>query len=276
MPCFHPLPAYLVDGVITLRRPDSRPPHQRLRCGGCLGCRKDRAREWAMRCRLELSSHAEACWCTLTYDSENLPPTLQKEHLSAWVKRLRSRVAPARFRFFATGEYGERFGRPHYHAILFGLPKTCKEIVGAWPFGDRSRVEDHLDDRSISYVAGYCSKKIGYREDEGREVVDSDGVVHSWQTPFLLMSRRPGIGGAAREFWRSWRSFAVVDGRKVAVPRFLHAAWKEVATDSELLALRSERDLRAKSLDRSKHRLVAGEAIAVARLALDSQRRFLE
>lgn len=240
-------------------------------CGGCIGCRTARAREWAIRCGLELSGHRDASWATLTYDDTHLPPTLFKEHVSGWIKRIRARLSPHRVRFFASGEYGERTARPHYHAIVFGLPKGDRSVQAAWPYGYAR--SDSLSPEAIAYVAGYCSKKIGWKV-EARDQVDPDtGEVYRFQPPFVLMSRNPGIAGDARKFWRSWRDSAVHGGRLVPVPRYLHASWLEHATVADVDALLLEQKAKARECDRSDARLEAGEAIAVARRDLQSARR---
>lgn len=273
MACFFPIPAWRSPaGGVSLREPLVRRGDEaflRLPCGSCIGCRMSRAREWALRCSLELQAHSDACWATLTYDDAHLPPTLAKGHVSGWLKRLRARVAPVGVRFFASGEYGERTARPHYHSILFGVPESAP-IQDCWPYGF-ARV-DPLSPAAISYVAGYCSKKVGWKLEAGERIDYSTGEIYEFQPPFVLMSRRPGIGGAARDFWRSWRSFAVWSDVRVPVPRFLHASWLLHATPEEVAALEVEQAARPRQ-DSSKARLVAGAAIAAARHGLNSERR---
>jgi len=64
-----------------------------------------------------------------------------------------------KIRFFGCGEYGERGGRPHYHAILYGVDGSEASIRKSWSFG---HVGVHqLTPAAIKYVAGYCSKKEG-------------------------------------------------------------------------------------------------------------------
>lgn len=163
-------------------------------CGKCIGCRLDYSRMWAIRCVLESTGHGCSSFITLTYDDEHLPgdfrvskPTWQK-----FLKRLRSAIAPTRIRFFATGEYGSKSARPHYHAIIFGYDfpdkypwSKCNGNVlfrspmleRLWPYGQSLIGEVSFN--SCAYVARYVMKKT---KDNGEF------------QPFLDMSRRPGIG----------------------------------------------------------------------------------
>ncbi|AXH73663.1 MAG: replication initiator protein [Microviridae sp.] len=242
-------------------------------CGGCVGCRMARARDWSVRCWLESQQHERQCWSTLTYDDAHLPPTLDKVHVSAFLKRLRARLHPRSVRFFASGEYGEKTDRPHYHAILYGVSQGERAVQEAWPHGYART--DALSPAAIAYVAGYCTKKHA-RAFSKRERVDPEtGEVYAFQPPFVLMSRRPGIGAAAREYWTSWRKFAVVKGRKVPVPRYLHAAWLEHASDAEIDKLASENKSSEVARDLFPQRLEAAELIAQARLLFSHAKRSL-
>lgn len=262
MPCYHPLPAWRRDGALTLREvqgwADGSDPdveYLRLPCGSCVGCRAARAQAWALRCRLELSQHAASSVVTLTYaDSPLLPDgreSLRPRDLQLFFKRLRRSGPP--IRYFASGEYGDQLGRPHYHAILFGLPPSewlCRE---AWRQG-RVHV-DEVSPAAVAYVAGYVSKKLrDVRQRSAEQVDPSTGEVYQWQPPFLRMSRRPGVGAAARQHWRSWRSFAMLDGRRMAVPRYLHEAWLANVDDIAIARLAEERkELPALSYDQLYH-----------------------
>lgn len=292
MPCYYPLPAWRDhSGSVSLREPKG--PHLvkrlRLPCGDCVGCRTGRAQEWAIRCTLEEQSHESSLWTTLTYAPEFLPGGLQKRHLSGFLKRLRARVAPRRVRFFASGEYGERFGRPHYHVILFGLP-DASQISEAWPYGHARTYA--LTPALISYTAGYCAKKIGWRAEypfefglyerinyETGEVTSGRYKNYFVQPPFVEMSVKPGIGGFARRHWRSWRTAAIHNGREVPVPRYLHAAWLANASQAEQDALQEEQEARVYEKTRmgslAPERIAAGAKIAAARLGLSSARRLL-
>lgn len=246
MPCFHPMPAWRsTAGELSFdkRRAPTSIETLAVPCGGCLGCRTARAREWTVRCTLEQQDHEHTSWCTLTYDESNKPPTLSKPHLAGWLKRLRARVAPHKVRFFASGEYGEQTQRPHYHAVLYGLPSDCEEVQNSWPYGYVRT--DKITPAAIAYVAGYSAKKVGWRLQQHEERVDpTTGEVYYYEPPFIQMSRRPGIGGNARQYWRSWRETAVIDGLTIPVPRYLHEAWKNNTTKEEHEELQHQRNIK--------------------------------
>lgn len=276
MGCFHPLPAYRTTSgdvrIGWMKNEAERLREFPLPCGSCIGCMKSRAREWAVRCRLELVGHSTACWCTLTYDDSSLPPTLDRLHLSGFFKRLRHKFPPKWVRFFGCGEYGERTYRPHYHAILFGVPQET-DIQASWRYGF---AQTHtLSDAAISYVAGYCSKKLAFRPEAGERIDYRTGELYQFQPPFLQMSRRPGIGGDSRRFWKSWKRSAIVDGREVPVPRYLHASWRANSSEEEIVALQLEKEERAWELrdNYTPERLEAGEAIALKAHSLSAEKR---
>lgn len=168
-------------------------------CGHCVGCRMDRAKEWKVRCCLESLSWKNSWFVTLTYDDRHLPcdtngvPVLVKKDLQDFLKRIRY-YSKGKLRFFACGEYGEIGKRPHYHLILFCDVLTatcryedgqvlwsCKELNDAWTFG----LTDirPADPGSMAYVCGYVEKKQSNPDYPGYPV-----------KPFILMSRRPGLG----------------------------------------------------------------------------------
>lgn len=301
MPCVHPIPAYRErHGSITFTQPkackgyttDTAEPiftatelHQlQLPCGTCIECRRAQARAWALRCTLEYSQHQRVAFTTLTYDDSHLPNTLQKRDLQLFLKRARQRLArslPARqLRFFAAGEYGETTNRPHYHAILFGADKRDSALIqDTWALGFTST--EHATPASIAYTAGYCAKKLSdnYRrwwpEHMYERINYETGEVYRYQPPFLQMSRRPGIGGAARQFTNSWRDHAILNGAKLAVPRFLRKAWDELASPEQQEQLSYETYKRTALTDTSPQRLQAIEQIALAKQQLAAAKRKL-
>lgn len=280
MACHHPIRAWrTTNGNVLLNReaPDAEP--LALPCGGCLGCRTSAAKAWALRCHLELHEHRSAVFSTLTYDEAHEPPTLQKQHLAAFLKRLRTTARRktadplARIRFFACGEYGETTGRPHYHAILYGLSKNDEQLIqDTWQQGHTKT--DVVTPARIAYCAGYTSKKLGYRFDRNKERVDPDtGEVYEWQNPFLQMSRNPGIGGTARKYTESWRAYAVLNGQKQPVPKYLHEAWKAAATTDDIAQLAYEKQQHQQGKHITKASIQAAEQIAAAKQRMKQETR---
>lgn len=278
MPCYHPLRAWRTPaGEVKLSKEPIDGQFLLLPCGNCLGCRTNRAQAWALRCHLELQDHNDASFTTLTYEESTLPLTLQRRELTLWLKRLRKRTEThqTRIRFFATGEYGDRTHRPHYHAILYGLaatPYTDRLIQDTWGKG-HTRTEAATP-ASISYVAGYCNKKIGYRREPHERVDTETGEVYTWQPPFIQMSRRPGIGANAKQFLQSWSLYAIKDGHKMPVPRYFKEHYKNTATKEDLEKLERAIDaLNIKPL--TNQQLRAAEKIAEAKHKLQGEKRKL-
>lgn len=274
MPCYHPIRAFQQpDGSISIGKEtaDSLPLH--LPCGGCLGCRTAKAKAWALRCHLELQDHRDTTFNTLTYDEQHKPLTLVRRHLQLFIKRLRSATATP-IRFFGCGEYGETTARPHYHAILYGTSERDRDLIQrCWPYG-HTRTE-RITPARIAYAAGYTAEKIGDRYHAAHERVDPDtGEVFTYQPPFIQMSRRPGIGGAARAHVSSWRLFAVHNGTRQPVPRFLHEAWKKQATKQQIEELLYEKSqIAMKNADKLKTELKTAELIAIKKQELKALKR---
>lgn len=265
--------------VLSKELPDST--NLWLSCGQCLGCRAAYAKGWALRNLLEFQLHPQSLWTTLTYDEKHLPPSLQKLHLSVFFRKLRKRLGSARpIRFFASGEYGEKNGRPHYHAIIYGLNAellaTRSLIENTWDQGD-ARQTVSLTPAAIAYTAGYVAKKIGFKQKSEKERLDPDtGELYYWQAPFLQMSRRPGIGGHARQWPQSWRLYAVNDGYKMPVPRFLHESWKAIATPQDLEDLNLEKiKLSITREPINETRLRVAEQLLIAQQLQKAERRSL-
>lgn len=235
MPCYSPLRGVLVSAPEGRRLSFSRSERGKavsIPCGRCIGCRLERARQWAVRIMHESKMHAENSFITLTYSPENVPKdgSLNVRDPQLFLKRLRERIAPARIKFFLAGEYGERLGRPHYHAIIFGygFPDkvfwkkdreftlyTSPMLSAAWGLGFASVGAVSFD--SACYVANYATKKIV----GSKEVVDAH--YQGRKPEFLLMSRKPGIGAS----WYSKfagdvfpRDEVVVKGVSARPPRY--------------------------------------------------------
>lgn len=187
-------------------------------CGKCVNCKLNYAKMWSIRIMHELKDWDTACFLTLTYDDEHLPAdgSLDKSDLQKFFKRLRKNLKGKKIKYFACGEYGEHFYRPHYHAIVFGVDSVRfqKVIEDSWRLGFISVGTVTAD--SANYVARYTVKG---------GLTDEECYKLGLQPQFLTMSRRPGIGSnlaTSKEYqeWFSNTGFCVDKGIKYPIPRY--------------------------------------------------------
>lgn len=191
-----------------------------LPCGQCTGCRLERSRQWAIRCMNEAQLHDNNCFITLTFDEPSLqardnPMSLDKSEFQRFMKRMRKEFdyRGLKLRYYMCGEYGDRFKRPHYHAILFGVdfPDKVLEKVDngnryyssqmlrdLWPFGHHMITDVTFD--TCAYVARYIMKKALGKDAWKNyfQYLDEDtGELVGHRIPeYTTMSRRSGIGKA--------------------------------------------------------------------------------
>lgn len=267
MPCYHPL--YLRERQVTVG------------CGRCIGCRLEYARQWSVRCMHEASLNECNSFVTLTYSDERLPPygSLVKAHVSSFMKRLREAYAPRKVRFFASGEYGERSKRPHYHILLFGCDFADKVAYAkrgeflvyrsdllSTLWVDGLHEIGSVTVQSAGYVARYVVKKA--RAGKGAPVdVDAEtGEVLHLEPEFALMSRRPGIG-------RPWldkymcevypSDSVVVRGRLGKPPRYYDVQY-ELQNPASMALIKSKRQVARQLSEETPRRLRARETVAAA------------
>lgn len=207
--CEHPIRAFLLRSIplnakIYIDNPWLSNPYTKLRfsppegkqaknyyeikvpCGWCLECRLKKARDWSTRCYLENKMHENSCFVTLTYDNKHLPykdgePSLRIEDIQNFFKRLKKKYPDKQILRFWAGEYGEKRGRPHYHAIIFGYKPTdleklrkpsnrgytvynSAELRKIWGMGHI--VIGNVTAESAGYVARYTMKKAGIKPEK--------------------------------------------------------------------------------------------------------------
>lgn len=257
MPCYSPLTGWRARtrnpsgkySIVFVKNEGYADTEISIPCGQCIGCRLDHSRNWAIRCMHEAQMHKNNCFITLTYADEKIPkigpyPTLVKEHFQKFMMRLRKKFGDG-IKYYACGEYGDKYERPHYHACLFGVNFNDKEL---WSIKNEHRlyISETLnklwsdpDDKqpygwctigeltfeTAAYTARYCMKKRkGKNADEHYQRIHPEtGEILTIETEFPLMSRRPGLG-------RSWldsyhndvypHDFTVVSTRQMKPPKY--------------------------------------------------------
>lgn len=155
----------------------------KIPCGWCLECRLKKSRDWSTRCYLESKLHKESCFVTLTYNNKNLPykdgeMSLRIEDIQLFFKRLLKKYPDKKILRFWAGEYGEKRGRPHFHAIILGYKPQdlvaerkksnrgyttyrSKELQKIWGLGYVNI--GTVTAESSGYVARYTLKKAGIK-----------------------------------------------------------------------------------------------------------------
>lgn len=237
MACYHPM--YRLEDfsghvyICGAEEYDERAPTEKARlklkykrmdlipCGKCIGCRLKYSADWATRIMCESEEWQDNWFLTLTYDDVHLPydscidtdtgemmatnPTLDSEHLTRFMKSLRKRYerqGHQPIRFYACGEYGSKYDRPHYHLCIFNMPieqddlKEIKKKDGhiyytvEWLeklWGQGYIIITDLSWETAAYTARYMLKKqLGNGGLERK--------LKGQEPEFTRMSRRPGIG----------------------------------------------------------------------------------
>lgn len=294
MACYHPIAAFqdTVGGGVRLHPPIAETNLQ-LPCGTCLGCRTSHATAWARRAQHEASTWEHNSFLTLTYDDAHLPSDrgLRPDDLTRFLKRLRARHSRVHadsakrirkkyrgmgrhilssplggLRYIGSGEYGETYGRPHYHILLFNCGFNDRTLVAKdlyeselikqlWPFG--SHKIGTVTGASANYVAQYTLKNVG------KIAVTPDGEI--LQRPFFRVSTRPAIGTKFIQKYKDdlGQGYLVAEGTKQAIPR----AYMKILHNLDP-HLCEQVAYRARMRPRTPRNLEAAETIHAARRAV--------
>lgn len=215
-----------------------------------MACRINYTSAWKLRLLYELSNWDCAMFVTLTYNEENVPAdfSLHKKDPVGFFKRLRAYLAYGsnnrQIKYYCCGEYGDKqdptrldkkHGRPHYHAIIFGLSpfdeNDRKLVIEAWQhrcdefqwdknrgkkneygIGEKCAIQN-VTPTDIEYVTGYVQKKLS--GGRGKETYGDD------TPPFAIMSKGLGLDFALQNVDRLRQNgFTYLSGHKISLPRY--------------------------------------------------------
>lgn len=241
--------------------------------------------------------HANNCFLTLTYDDVHLPRfgQLVKRDLQLFFKRLRKYTG--RFRYVATGEYGELNRRPHFHCAIFGLDFSDDRILysqsirgdnvfvsplvgkawgmSAFPMG---HTIGSLTFESAAYIGRYISKKItGPGASPLPLACDPDSGELVMPNPeFLVCSKGIGKSWFREYFYTDVFPHARVitsQGTPAPVPRYYKELLKDIGSDLALdMSFRASRNAEIDSVRRIREdqpaRRAARSVYAAARTGI--------
>lgn len=163
-----------------------------LPCGYCLNCRKDKQNYYIDRANYEYCKRLTASFVTFTYSDLWLPKlavrdfdgsfifddehgskvlraSLDYRDLTKFIDNIRHYIVShpdiqgvlcqPDFSYIYCGEYGDEFGRPHFHVLFFGLDFAyCKKLIfESWKYGFIDVLP--LLDGGIRYVCKYMDKQ---------------------------------------------------------------------------------------------------------------------
>lgn len=217
--------------------------------------------------RMTQAAGVPSWFLTLTCDPDHEQPDgkAMYRELQLWIKRLRERIAPDKFRYLAVAERGTKTQRWHGHAGVFGLELpdarplrmldkgcdvvTSRLIESSWA---RGHVEvAPFNDARAEYLSGYLVK--GAKGEHREPCHWSQGLGDAW---FHRYGRSDVLPGAA---------VVLPGGVKRAIPRRYKAILKKEAP--ELYEMLVE-DLKAGFGESWEHRvpsrLEVMEEVAVA------------
>ncbi|QCS36183.1 replication initiator protein [Capybara microvirus Cap1_SP_151] len=184
-------------------------------CGRCFSCRSKKAMSWTIRNYFESEKYDQKCFITATYNEFKCPRFLVKKDLQLLIKQIRRYIdyhisSDMKIKYFACGEYGGQFGRPHFHILLYGFcfPKDHilkdengkKEYISLkltelWNRGIIS-FSDCVDASHIKYTCGYVQKKLFHIYSDAEKKLLQDWIeLHPddhFQDSFITCSK--GIG----------------------------------------------------------------------------------
>jgi len=156
-----------------------------LPCGKCISCRLIQAREKAIRCVHEASTHQKNSFITLTYSDNNLESErLIYAHAQKFMRDLRYAYPENPIPAVITGEYGSQNKRPHFHLLLFGFDPgdtilykknkqgdqlfTSSKLDEIWKKNDPSSAPTLVGPINLStagYVCRYQLKKLEHKSE---------------------------------------------------------------------------------------------------------------
>lgn len=295
MPCYKPVKAFYGDKLLSGKRAIVFSSAQaqsclelKLPCGVCVGCRLERARQWAMRCMDEAALYDRNCFVTLTFNDKHLPlnRSLDVYIFQNFMKRLRKFATGRLVRYFHCGEYGPKLGRPHYHCLLFnwdfddrvfykntdsGEPiYTSKTLDGLWGFGYSSVADVTFG--SAAYVARYHLKKVGGVVSDDHYVNPRTGECLSPE--YVTMSRgckARGTGGIGRGWYDKFKSdvypndIRVIKGVDTKPARFYDSLY-ELDDPEGFKRVKLARIRSVDRLDNVESRLAVKEEVKLAQI----------
>ena len=278
-------------------------------CGGCIGCRLDKAADWSTRATNELRYHDDACFITLTYNDDHLPndKSINRDDPRNFLRRLRRAYPDQKIRYFGCGEYGKNqqgeinpftgkpdIGRPHYHYIIYGMNFDDRRLINDddIPQYESQQLEElwgkgftslgNADQKNIDYISQYTTKKINgnMAADHYKYLDPVTGEEINRQPEFISVSTQPGIGSQWFDDFEGdcLKGFITNGkGRVQKIPKYYKRQMKErfCSENYETVKKNTMKHVKPDHPDNSPERLKAREEVVKYRAARAARKRNL-
>lgn len=237
---------------------DCRVKYILVDCGRCPHCNEKYKMQLGTRGRHELMYHPSAMFITLTVADENIEKVFGKNRelkhyeFQKFIKRLRKFMSnkeeykDIKIKYLMCGEYGEKGGRPHYHAVIYGLRfNDCKiwkrgknplyrskQLEKLWKYGYSSI--GNVTFQSIQYLGKYVCKA---REEGAEDILDLEtGEFRKKKKPYIIYPRGFGLSYMVEHrkeiFTRGY--FQLPSGGKIGIPRYYKKKLEEMFEEEYL------------------------------------------
>ena len=194
-------------------------------CGYCHSCQKSVNNQYRIRLLYECRKYAPGTclFLTLTFDDDNLKKFSKDTNkaIRLFLDRLRKDYGK-QIRHWFVCEFGTLHGRPHYHGILFNVPKELIDgyspdvpghhplLASRWKYG--FVFVGYVSDETCTYITKYVTKSINGDKVRPR-IISSHGIGdHYLDTEESTLHRLPDC----------YQPFMVVNGFPQAMPRYYY------------------------------------------------------
>lgn len=206
------------------------------------------------------------------------------------MKRLRRqheyRNGGAKIKYYMCGEYGGNLGRPHYHAIVFGLDFADKRFHKNGKRGDKIYTSETANKlwglgyvwigsvtfESAGYVARYCLKKVnGDMAPDHYQVVNKEtGEIAPIIKEYMAASNGLGLAHFEEHYEQMYmRDSVIVKGKEAPIPRYYDRKLGELNPEllEEIKARRIEK-AKSRAVDNTPERLAVRKEVKLAQVGL--------
>lgn len=162
---------------------DERTKYIEYKCGNCIECRKQYAREWQIRLTEDIKDNTNGKFIALTFSDESiwkitdkinkdtikldgyaLDNAIAKYAVRHWLERWRKKYKTSIRHFLITELGHEGTENIHMHGIAW-TNETYQAIRDTWQYGwiyprnEKEEKENYVTERSIGYMTKYITKQ---------------------------------------------------------------------------------------------------------------------